>query len=129
MINFTDVGRLGRDAVTRYTQSGKSVTGFALAVDSGYGDNKQTLWFDCSAWGERWEKVAPYLVKGTQVMVQGELGKREHDGKTYDTVKVAEIKLVGPKPETTTAPKPSRPAQQPEQTGGGFEDDLDGVPF
>jgi len=128
-INFSDVVRLGKDAVTRHTQAGKAVTGFSAAVDSGYGDNKQTLWLDCSAWGERYEKVAPYLTKGSQVFVQGELGTREHEGKTYITVRVAEIKLVGGKP-SGEAPKPSRaPAERPQQetAAGGFADED--IPF
>jgi len=127
-INFSDVVRLGKDAVTRYTQAGKSVTGFSAAVDSGYGDNKQTLWLDCSAWGERYEKVAPYLTKGSQAFVQGELGTREHEGKTYVTVRVAEIKLVGGKP-SGEAPKPSRAPERPQQetVGGGFADED--IPF
>lgn len=131
-INFSDVVRLGKDAVTRHTQAGKAVTGFSAAVDSGYGDNKQTLWLDCSAWGERYEKVAPYLTKGSQVFVQGELGTREHEGKTYITIRVSEIKLVGGKP-SSEAPKPSRaPTERPQQetAGGGFADeDIPFAPF
>lgn len=33
MNNFSAVGRIGRDAVTRFTQAGKAVTSWALAVD------------------------------------------------------------------------------------------------
>ncbi|MHB1799330.1 MAG: single-stranded DNA-binding protein [Vulcanimicrobiaceae bacterium] len=121
MINFSDTGRIGRDAVTREA-GGKPVTNFALAVDSGYGDRKQTLWFDCSAWGERYTKLAPYLLKGSQVQVAGELGTREHEGNTYFTLRVADVRLVGQKPETTAAPKP-KPAPVKAPATDGFEDD------
>ena len=125
MINFNDTGRLGRDAVTRTTQGGKQVTGFALAVDSGYGESKQTLWLDCSAWGERYVKLAPYLVKGGHVHVAGELGTREHEGKTYISVRVADVRLIGNKVSAQSpAPKPAPP--KPVQTDG-FEDDD--IPF
>ncbi len=120
MINFNDTGRIGRDAVTRTTQSAKQVTGFALAVDSGYGDNKQTLWLDCSGWGERYAKLAPHLLKGSQVHVVGELGTREHEGKTYITVRVADIRLLGSKP-AGAAPKPA-PANP--VRSDGFDDDI-----
>jgi single-strand DNA-binding protein len=120
-INFNDVGRVGKDAETRYTQAGKPVTGWSLAVDSGYGDNKQTLWFDCSAWGERWNKVAPYIVKGAQVQVQGELGTREHDGKTYLTVRVSDLKLVGGRGESSGRGKESKP--RPSETDM-MDDDI-----
>ena len=122
MINFSDTGRIGRDAVTREA-GGKPVTNFALAVDSGYGDRKQTLWLDCAGWGDRYAKLAPHLLKGSQVHVAGELGTREHEGKTYITVRVADVRLVGTKP-AAAAPKPA-PAK-PAQTDG-FEDDD--IPF
>jgi single-strand DNA-binding protein len=128
MNNFSDVVRIGKDAVTRFTGNGKAVTGFSGAIDSGFGDNKKTIWLDCSAWGERWEKVAPYLLKGSQAFVQGELGTREHDGKTYITVDVKELKLIGGKPNgerQDSAPRQQRQAAVP---SGDF-DDLDSVPF
>ena len=121
MINFSDTGRIGRDAVTREA-GGKPVTNFALAVDSGYGDRKQTLWFDCSAWGERYTKLAPYLLKGSQVQVAGELGTREHEGKTYLTLRIAEIKLLSKK---DAAPKPA----QTQATQRDAFDDDGSVPF
>lgn len=98
MNNFSAVGRVGNKAVTRHTQNGKPVTGFSLALDSGFGEKKQTLWFDCSAWGERFVKVADFITKGSQVAVVGELGTREHDGKTYLTLNVNDVTLVGSKP-------------------------------
>ena len=85
------IGRVGRDAVVRYTQAGKAVTGFPLAVDIGWGESKTTLWLDCSLWGERGEKLAAHLLKGSQPTVSGELGTREHDGKTYVTLNVREV--------------------------------------
>lgn len=105
-INFTDLVTLGKDAVTRHTGAGKAVTGFSAAIDSGFGDNKKTIWLDCSLWGDRGEKLAPYLVKGSKHMVQGELGTREYEGKTYITVDVKEVKL-GAKPGQS-----DRPAQR-----------------
>jgi single-strand DNA-binding protein len=131
-INFSDVVRIGKDAVTRYTSNSKAVTGFSAAVDSGFGDNKKTIWLDCSAWGERWEKVAPYLLKGSQAFVQGELGTREHDGKTYITVDVKELKLIGGKPNgerQDSAPRQQRQAAAPAgDASNGFPDDDD-IPF
>lgn len=114
------IGRIGRDAAVRYTQGGKSVTGWSLAVDTGFGDNKATLWLDCSAWGERHEKIAQYLTKGSQVGVTGEIGTREHDDKTYVTLRVADVTLVGGKPEGSAgaggsrgnASKSERPTRQ-----------------
>lgn len=95
MNNCNFIGRVGRDAVVRHTQGGKAVTGWSLAVDRGWGDNKQTIWLDCSWWGDRGTKVADYITKGSQLGVVGELGTREHDGKTYVTLDVRDVTLVG----------------------------------
>lgn len=124
---FTCIGRVGRDAVTRYTGNGKPVTGFSLAVDSGYGDNKQTTWLDCSAWGERYEKVAQYITKGAQLGVSGELGTREHEGKTYVTLRVNDVTLVG-KRDTESAPRATQPAPATRPATSGM-DDPDDLPF
>ena len=87
----TFVGRVGKDAVTRFTQGGDPIVGFSLAADNGFGDKKQTLWFDASGFGKRYEAVCPYLLKGAQVWVAGEQGEREHDGKTYKTLRLTDL--------------------------------------
>lgn len=99
MSNFKDVCRIGKDAVTRFTQGGKSVTGFSAAFDTGWGENKKTYWLDVSGWGDRYEKVAQYLTKGSQVLIEGDIGTREHEGKTYLTLNLSELKLIGGKQE------------------------------
>ena len=99
MANFKDVCRIGKDAVTRFTQGGKSVTGFSAAFDIGWGDNKKVHWLDVSGWGERYEKVAQYLTKGSQVLIEGDIGTREHEGKTYLTLTLSDLKLIGSKQE------------------------------
>ncbi|MHC9085385.1 single-stranded DNA-binding protein [Luteimonas sp. RIT-PG2_3] len=120
MNNFNAIGRVGKDAVTRFTQGGDPVTGWSLAVDSGYGDKKQTMWIDCSAWGKRFEKVSEYITKGSQLGVTGELGTREHDGKTYITLRVADITLVGGKQEGS---KSQRQESKPDKAYDDFRDD------
>lgn len=119
------VGRLGKDAVVRETQSG-NVTGFSLAMDDGFGDRKTTLWFDCSGWGKRYEAAAPYLVKGAQVFVTGEQGEREHDGKVYKTLRLSALDLVGGKPEggTTSARQAPRNARRDEPADEFDDSDL-----
>ena len=127
-MNFKELVRLGKDAVTRYTQGGTAVTGFSAAFDNGWGDRKQTVWLDCSMWGDRGVKVAEYLTKGSQVVVEGNIGTREHEGKTYITLDVQEVELVGGKRENTNggttrsgAPGRDRPAQA--QAASAFDDD------
>lgn len=92
---FTASGNIGRDAEVR-SAGGTSVAGFSLAVKSGYGDKAQTVWVDCSLWGKQAESgLAQYLKKGQFVVVTGELGTREHEGKTYITLRVNNVTLGG----------------------------------
>ena len=65
MAIYTGHFRLGRDAETRTTPTGKSVTQLALATEYGYGDNRQTQWINAQWWGETGKKLANNLTKGT----------------------------------------------------------------
>ena len=94
MINVTVAGRLGKDAETR--QAGNSsVTGFSVAGDTGFGDRKQSHWFNCSLWGKRGEAMQQYLNKGQEVVVIGEYSEREYNGNKYKELNVLDVKLMG----------------------------------
>lgn len=96
MITVTIAGRLGRDAELR--QAGNSqVCGFSVAADTGFGDRKQSHWFDCSIWGNQGAALCQYLKKGSQVTITGEFSEREHDGKFYKELRVNQIELQGGK--------------------------------
>ena len=80
-------GRVGRDAELRYTSAGKPVLDVSLAVDSGYGDKKETQWWRCSVWGDRAEKLHAHVTKGKVLTIEGETRGAEprawdQDGKT-----------------------------------------------
>lgn len=98
MKTITIAGRLTRDAVVRDAGSDR-VAGFAVAVDDRSGKEKTTLFFDCNLWGKRGDALAQYLTKGSSVTVSGDLGRREHEGKTYLTIRVNDVTLQGGKPE------------------------------
>lgn len=121
MNNFSAIGRIGRDAETRHTQGGNAVTSFTLAVDSGYGQNKKSIWWDCALWGERGIKLAEYLRKGDQIGVQGEVSMREYEKggvtKTALCLRVNDVTLLA-KPAAKPEPKPE-PRRQESRGGGG----------
>jgi single-strand DNA-binding protein len=107
--NFSAVVRIGKDAVTR-TAGSTTVTSFSGANNVGFGDKQQTLWIDCSVWGDRGSKSAKYLTKGGQVWVSGELSTREHEGKTYLQLRVSEFDYVGKKSDSQ--PSATQPQSQ-----------------
>ena len=126
------VGNLGKDAETRYLQSGDPVVSFSVGVKSGYGDKATTTWARCSMFGRRGEAVAPYLMKGQQVAISGEASLREYTDKQGQSrssleVRVNDLTLVGGKREgqqQAAAPRQQAPAQQ----SGGMDMDDD-IPF
>lgn len=120
-------GNLGRDAEVR--QAGNStVCSFSVAMTSGYGDKKQTVWLDCSLWGKQAEGSLPsYLTKGQQVAVSGELSTREHEGRTYLQLSVGSIDLVGKREDTQQRQNaPQHTPAQSSPASGSFDED---VPF
>ena len=128
---FSFTGNIGKDCRIG-NAGGTAVCNFNVAVKAGYGQNEQTLWVDCAMWGTRAEsKLADYLLKGQSVAVSGELGSREHEGKTYLTCRVNDVTLTGGKSDSAPQPQQAQPQQQtkpakPTEPDFDFDDD---VPF
>ena len=85
MNNIILIGRLTKDPDLRYTQAGKAVCSFTLAVDRPYsGDKKETDFINIVVWNKVGENCAQYLSKGRKVAVQGRLQIRNYeDDKGY----------------------------------------------
>lgn len=70
---FTQIiGNLGGDPEVRITSSGKTVTNFNVAVNTGSGEYEHTEWFRCVAWERLGEIVGEYCKKGSRIQVIGE---------------------------------------------------------
>ena len=124
MKSITIAGNIGRDAVTRTTGNGDKVTGFTVAVEDRQGKEKSTLWFDVAIWGARGEKLAEYLTKGGKVVVAGDLSTREHEGKTYLSVRADQVTLMG------GVQREEREPQRGGAPAGGRGNDIeDSIPF
>ncbi len=70
------VGRLTRDIELRYTNSGKEVADFNLAVDT---DKDHVDFLNIQAWGKLAKNLAEYTEKGDMIGVKGML---KHDAYT-----------------------------------------------
>lgn len=85
----TICGHLGQDPELRYTQTGRSVCNFSVAVDRSYTDSTgqrhaQAAWYRVATWGATAENCAQYLTKGSLVLVVGTVdasGFIDRDGK------------------------------------------------
>jgi single-strand DNA-binding protein len=87
------IGRLGKAPQLRQISGDKSVANFSLATSTRFNDKEQTEWHNVTAWGKTAENAAKYLVKGSEVYVEGRLQTRSYDKdgqKHYATSIVAE---------------------------------------
>jgi single-strand DNA-binding protein len=83
-------GRLGKNPDLRYTQSGKAVATFSLAVTDNY-NREVTHWLNIVTWNKSAENVAQYLSKGSHVAVEGRISTRNYENKEGRKVYVTEI--------------------------------------
>ncbi len=89
------VGHLGRDAETKFTPSGSSLTKFSVATNRRVKDQQSGEWKDETDWTNvvlwKAENVANYLTKGKQVYVEGRLQTRNYDDKDGKKVYATEV--------------------------------------
>jgi len=84
-------GRLAADPEVRYTQSGKAVASFTLAVAEGYGENKNTSWIPIVAWEKLAETCGNNLTKGQRILIEGRLQIRSYEANDGQKRRVAEV--------------------------------------
>ena len=116
------LGRLTKDPEVRYTQSGKVVTQFTLAVDRPYAaaDGKQEADFiPVVIWGKSAELAGNSLGKGQRALVEGRVQIRSYDAndgaKRWVTEVIADrFEFIERKADAQPAP-PAQPQQQPKR--------------
>ena len=122
-------GNLGKDAERRSLPDGTSVASFTVA--DAQGKDKSPIWWNCQLFGKRVPALAPYLLKGQQVTVVGNLTEREWTDKDGNKrkqmdVRVSDIALQGGKREGAAPAPQDKPATS---FAGGFHNDEDPIPF
>lgn len=90
MNQVTVTGNWSRDIEFKALDSGKCVSKSAIAVNEGYGDKKQTHFFEVEMWGKTAENVANHSGKGRKVLLPGRLKQEtwEKDGQKRSAVKI-----------------------------------------
>lgn len=125
------LARLGNDPELRYTQDGKAIMDLSLAFSYGRKvDGKQpTQWVTGTMWGDRCEKLKPYLTKGQLLFVSMtephvETYKRK-DGTEGTTLRarVGELEFAGPKPESQPETQPAAQKYPSRSYVGPIDDD------
>lgn len=88
------LGRLTRDPEVRYTQNGKVVAQFTLAVDRPFTSadgRREADFINVVVWGKVAEICGNSLAKGHRALVEGRLQTRSYDGKDGAKRYVTEI--------------------------------------
>lgn len=109
------IGNLTKDPELSETSSGISYTKFTVAVSRNYTNSegeRETDFFDITAWRERAELCVKYLRKGNKVGIVGSVQFRTYeddDGnkRKITEIKVDEIEFLTPKSSSEEA-KPSK---------------------
>lgn len=63
-------GRVVRDIEVKQSKEGKSYAEFTLAVDSGFGENKYSSYFNLVAYNRNADALGKYVAKGTKIIVE-----------------------------------------------------------
>lgn len=117
--------RLGADVVVRHLQDGTPIINMAMAFNYGKKDpqsgKRKSVWIDAAMSGERVVKLAPYLVKGQQLLVHlaephlETYTARDQSTATKMVAYVDHLEFAGDAPQQQAAPAPA-PAPQREPT-------------
>lgn len=101
------IGNLGQAPEVRTLDGGKKLAHFSVATNESYRNAKgekitETQWHNLVAWGKVAEIVEKYLVKGSEVAVEGKLLHRDYNDKEGNKkhiteVQVNEVLLLGDK--------------------------------
>lgn len=125
----TLIGHLGRDPESRSTQSGTLTFKATLAVNTGYGTNKATTWWNVTVFGKKAEALERFnLVKGVAIGFTGEPSIREYTDKDGNKRLSADLTatdfiLLGDK-QDTPAPAKAKPVAKPSVEDAPFDDEI-----
>ena len=131
------MGRLTKDPELRHTGTGTPVCSFTIAIDNGYGENRQTDFINCVAWNKTAEFVCNYFGKGKMIIVIGRISTRSWEGqdgkRNYATEVVAsEVSFgesKGKQDGGYTAPVPSQNPAPTAPVAPAMPQDLGGDDF
>ncbi|MDE5565129.1 MAG: single-stranded DNA-binding protein [Oscillospiraceae bacterium] len=119
------MGRLTRDPELRTTQSGISMCRFSIAVDRSYkqGDEKQTDFFDITAWRQTAEFVSKWFSKGKLIHIEGKLQNKNYTDnngvKHYSNIVIADnVAFCGDKSSGQQASNQTPPSQNQQYQQG-----------
>lgn len=91
------IGYVGKDPVITFTRNGNKVARIRLATDVLFNDAhgnkiKKTSWHEVTAWEKKADMVENNFIKGSHILVEGEIVYQTYEDLTGHTRYVTEIK-------------------------------------
>ena len=137
------IGNLTRDPEFSETAAGVAVCKFSIAVGRAYADQngeKQTDFFNCTAWRQTADAVARYTKKGNKIAVIGSMQSRAYEDrqgvkKTVWEVQISEIEFLSPHEAQEKGSEPPRGNTRGEVKNArkpvlqAMDEDDDTIPF
>lgn len=126
--SVTIVGNLTREPELRFTNTGRGMAQFGVAVNRRWQNRQSGEWeeqvsfFNVTAWGDLGENCAASLAKGSRVIVNGRLEQRSYETQQGEKRSVVEIIAdeVGPSLRWARA-EVTRNERTDGGGGGGFQ--------
>ena len=132
MNSWTGIANLTADPEMRFTESGKAVTSFSIAINNGKdreGEERPPTYIDVVAWERLAETCAEYLRKGKKCAVVGAITVEDYTDKEgvkrrKYRIRANNVEFLSPRSEDDERPTAARRTRRPEP-----RDDLDDLPF
>ena len=129
------MGRMTKDPELKYSQSGTAVAKFSIAVDTGWGDKKETSFFNVVAFKKSAENICKYFSKGQRILCEGSLKQNswtDKDGNKRSTVEINlfQFDFIESKgSKSDSQPAQNQQSEEPPMfpTDNPFDDE--GIPF
>lgn len=119
MLNSVNLqGRLTKEPQPKQTTGGKTCLTFTIAVERDYvakGQDRQTDFISCVAWGHTAEFISKYFGKGREIIVSGTVQTRTYDDADGKKVYVTEVLVSSANFCGAKAQQEQAPAQAPAQ--------------
>ncbi len=130
------IGNLTRDPELAETASGVAVCHFAIAVNRNYtgqDGERQTDFFNCTAWRGQAETIARFCKKGHKVAVTGSIQMRNYEDnqgvkRTAVDIIVQDVEFLTPKAGEDDMDEPRAAAPKRKPVLQAMDDDSD-IPF
>lgn len=99
--NVTVSGNLVKDCEKKQLGETPAIE-FAIAVNGWRNGEEVANYFDCTMYGNRAKSIAPYMVKGTKVVISGRLVQdkwqdKEGNNRSKVKINVSDVDFIAPK--------------------------------